>query len=53
MSRPRGTEVTVLGAVALPGVRREARRVRIEWPSGTTAERIQLAGADGFEEVEG
>lgn len=53
MSRPRGTEVTVLGAVELPGVRRAARRVRIEWPSGATTERIQLAGPDGFDEVDG
>lgn len=53
MSYPRGTEVTVLEAVDLPGVSREARLVRVEWPSGTTQRRMEIAGRGGFDEVEG
>ena len=44
-------EVRVLEPV--DGLARPARRVRIEWPSGAVTHRIQLAGPDGFDEVEG
>jgi len=44
-------EVHVLEPV--DALARPARRVRIEWPSGATTERIQLAGPDGFDEVDG
>lgn len=53
MSYPGGTEVTVLEAVDLPGVSREARLVRVEWPSGTTQRRMEIAGRGGFDEVTG
>jgi len=51
MTYPRGTEVTVLNTVDLPGVSREARLVRVEWPSGTTQRRMEIAGRGGFDEV--
>ena len=51
MTYPRGTEVTVLDEVELPGVSREARLVRIEWPSGTSQRRMEIAGCGGFDEV--
>jgi hypothetical protein len=53
MSYPRGSEVTVLRSVDLPGVSREARLVRVKWPSGTTQRRMQIAGRGEFDEVEG
>ena len=53
MPPPRGTAVTVLNPVARPGVSREARLVRVEWPSGTTQRRMEIAGRGGFDEVEG
>ena len=52
MSDVRGTEVTVLDAVELVGVSRPARLVRVEWPSGTTQRRVQIADGDGFDEVD-
>ena len=51
MTHPRGTEVYVLDEVELVGVSRQARLVRVEWPSGTTQRRVQIAGRNGFEEV--